>query len=203
MGTRADNPGREKIRFNAADQVAARAATIRRADLRPTGGWIGGAVKPDLSSTLTCPNYHPKLSDLVLTGAARTHWSRGPWVFDSATSVLETAEMVRLDWQREVLVSTFVPCLRSQYEKNFPPSEKLVSFKQIAFPRIAPYARAYRLLVDHTAQGQTVRWVFEFVFTGRSRTQIFLFAYGNSISEKTVSAAALRLARILVDRIQA
>jgi hypothetical protein len=61
--------GKEQIKFNAADQAAARAVVIRRADLGSTG-WAGGPTKPDLSSGPTCANYHPKVSDLVLTGAA-------------------------------------------------------------------------------------------------------------------------------------
>ena len=41
--------GKEQIRLNAADQAAARAVLIRRADLG-SGGWQGGRVKPDLSA---------------------------------------------------------------------------------------------------------------------------------------------------------
>ena len=63
--------GKEQIKFNPADQAAARAVVIRRADLG-SSGWVGGPTKPDLSSGPTCANYHPKVSDLVLTGAART-----------------------------------------------------------------------------------------------------------------------------------
>src|SRR5206468_6869757 len=47
----AGNGGREKQEFNAADQKAARAAVLHRADLaRSAPGWTGGFVKPDLSS---------------------------------------------------------------------------------------------------------------------------------------------------------
>ena len=63
--------GKEQIKLNAADQAAARAVVIRRADLG-SSGWAGGPLKPDLSTGPTCPNYDPKVSDLVLTGAART-----------------------------------------------------------------------------------------------------------------------------------
>jgi hypothetical protein len=62
---------REQHRFNAADQAAARSAVVVRSDLGSTG-WTGGAKKPDLSPPKPCPNWDPKQSDLVLTGAAET-----------------------------------------------------------------------------------------------------------------------------------
>src|SRR5438105_15040184 len=94
--------GGEQIRFNAADQAAARAVVIRRADLG-TSGWVGGRVKPDLSAGPSCPNYHPKVSDLVLTGSARTNFRRSGFEFDSQAGVLKTRRMVALDWRRSVL----------------------------------------------------------------------------------------------------
>ena len=47
----ADNGNRQKIRFNAADQAAARAAVLRRSDLGSGADWKGGAKKPDLTKT--------------------------------------------------------------------------------------------------------------------------------------------------------
>src|SRR5262245_58393492 len=67
----------EKIQFNAADQAAARAATLRRSDLTPAGGWTGGRVKPDNSPPPSCPNYPVDLSPFVLTGRAASQWTRG------------------------------------------------------------------------------------------------------------------------------
>jgi len=42
--------GHEQIKYNAADQAAARAVTIKRADLTGATGWAGGVVKPDISA---------------------------------------------------------------------------------------------------------------------------------------------------------
>ena len=72
----ADNGNRQKIRFNAADQAAARAAVLRRSDLGSGADWKGGARKPDLTQTDPCPNYNPKQSDLVLTGIAETQFTQ-------------------------------------------------------------------------------------------------------------------------------
>src|SRR5436305_11181987 len=92
--------GREQIRYNAADQAAARATVLRRSDLLPSTGWTGGRTKPDLSPPPSCPNYHPKQSDLVLTGAAQSNFRRGPLVIGNEVQILKTRRMVRLDWQR-------------------------------------------------------------------------------------------------------
>ena len=62
------------VRYKAADQAAARAVVPRRADLGTTAQWKGGPAKPDLSS-LTCPGYRPKQSDLIVTGAAASEWT--------------------------------------------------------------------------------------------------------------------------------
>src|SRR6266480_2918024 len=94
--------GKEQIRFNAVDQAAARAVLIRRADLG-SSGWQGGPVKPDLSTGPTCPNYHPKVSDLVVTGAAESIFHRSVFQLGNIVEILQTRRMVRLDWQRTVL----------------------------------------------------------------------------------------------------
>jgi hypothetical protein len=198
----AGGPGREKIRLNAADQAAARAAVIRRADLG-AGGWQGGSTKPDLSPSATCANYHPKQSDLVLTGAAETRWARGELDLNSEAQVLRTARMVKLDWQRSVQTPGFVPCLRSKFAKALGARVKLVSFNRIAFPHIGQYAAAFRLLADAKSGGRTVRVMLEPILFGRSRTEITLIVTATAASTASASAAAVRLARTLLARVRA
>lgn len=91
----ASRQDREQIRFNPSDQAAAHAAVLRRGDLGP--GWKGGPAKPDLSSGMSCPGYHPKQSDLVLTGAAETHFQHTSLDVRSVAQVLQTPTMVALD----------------------------------------------------------------------------------------------------------
>ena len=43
----ADNGNRQKLRFNAAEQAAARAAVLRSSDLGLGADWKGDAKKPD------------------------------------------------------------------------------------------------------------------------------------------------------------
>ena len=104
-----------------------RAVLIRRSDLG-SGGWQGGLVKPDLSAGPTCPNYHPKRSDLVITGAAEADFRRSALEFDSAAEVLKTPRMVALDWRRSVLAPGAVSCLRRTMSNGLGSGAKLVSF---------------------------------------------------------------------------
>src|SRR5438552_1972380 len=87
-----------------------------------------------LGAILSCPNYHPKLSDLVITGAAGARYRRSAFEFDSVSEVLKTRRMVALDWRRSVLVSGALPCLRREMINGLGSTAKLVSFRKLPFP---------------------------------------------------------------------
>jgi hypothetical protein len=194
--------GKEQIRFNAADQAAARAVVLHRADLG-SSGWVGGPAKPDLSSGPSCPNYHPKVSDLVLTGAARTTFQRSGFEFDSQSGVLKTRRMVALDWRRSVLAPGVVPCLRRSIGKGLGSNAKVVWFKKLPFPRLATYAALFRGVISVQAQGTTVRVLTDLVLVGRSRTELTLTVVGPASAKSAISAAERRLARALITRARA
>ena len=194
--------GKEQIRLNAADQAAARAVLIRRSDLG-SSGWQGGPVKPDLSAGPTCPNYHPKRSDLVITGAAKAVFRRSGLEFDSASEVLKTRRMVALDWRRSVLAPGAVPCLRRTLLNGLGSSAKLVSFRKLPFPRVSTYTAFFRGVIVVQAQGQTARVLADIVLVGRRRTEITLSVVGPAAAKSAISAAERRLAPLLVLRARA
>lgn len=194
--------GQEQIRLNAADQAAARAVLIRRADLG-SSGWQGGRVKPDLSAGPTCPSYHPKRSDLVITGAAKAVFRRSGLEFDSASEVLKTRRMVALDWRRSVVAPGAVPCLRRILINGLGSTAKLVSFRKLPFPRVSTYTAFFRGVIVVQAQGQTARVLADIVLVGRRRTEITLSVIGPVAAKSAISAAELRLTRILVSRARA
>jgi hypothetical protein len=194
--------GKEQIRFNAADQAAARAVVIRRADLG-SSGWVGGRTKPDLSAGPSCPNYHPKVSDLVLTGAARTTFQRSGFEFDSQSGVLKTRRMVALDWRRSVLAPGVAPCLRRTIGKGLGSNAKVVSFGKLPFPHLSTYAALFRGIISVQAEGKTVRILTDLVLVGRSRTELTLTIVGPATAKSAISAAERRLARGLITRARA
>jgi hypothetical protein len=198
----AGNGNREQLKFNTADQAAAHAAVIRRSDLGSTG-WKGGARKPDLSPGPSCPNYDPKQSDLVLTGAARTEYSKAGLDFESQTGVLQTERMVRLDWERSALARGVLPCLSSVLKKSVGTGTKIVSARKIAFPHVATYSAAFRFVIDVRSSGAAVRVMIDLVAVGRGRTEITLTTTAPYAARAVVAPAEVRLAQLLVGRIRA
>jgi len=194
--------GKEQIKFNPADQAAARAVVIRRADLG-SSGWTGGPTKPDLSSGPRCANYHPKVSDLVLTGAARTTFQNAGFAFDSQSSVLKTKRMVALDWRRSVLAPGAVTCLRHTIGKGLGSNAKVVSFRKLSFPQLATYAALFRGVISVSSQGTTVRVLTDLVLVGRNRTELTLTIVGPVSAKSALSASERRLARALIARARA
>jgi hypothetical protein len=192
--------GREQIRYNAADQAAARAMVLRLSDLSPSTGWTGGRVKPDLSPGPTCPNYHPKQSDLVLTGAAQSSYRRGAVVIGNEIQVMKTRRMVTLDWQREVLAPGTIACQRRDLARSLGSSAKVVSFRRIPFPRIARYTAEFRALVDVSVGGKTAHLVVDAVLVGRGRSEISLTTLEPAAAKASLAAAERRLARKIVAR---
>ena len=194
--------GKQQIKFNATDQAAARAVVMRRADLG-SSGWAGGPLKPDLSTGPTCPNYDPKVSDLVLTGAARTNFRRSGFDFDSQAGVLKTRRMVALDWRRSVLTRGVVPCLRRTIANGLGSGAKMVSFAKLPFPHLSTYTAFFRGVISAQAQGKTVRVLTDLVLVGRSRTELTLTVVGPAAAKSAISAAERRLARSLISRARA
>jgi hypothetical protein len=195
-------PNRPQIRFNPADRAAARAAVLRRVDLG-SAGWTGGTVKPNLSSILSCPGYKPKQSDLVLTGAAEADFHHAGSVIRSIAQVLKTRSMVARDWKRTVVDPRAFACLRSMLLKQLTANERLVSFRKLAFPRLARYAGAYRLLIAVRTQGQRILVMVDVVVIGRGRTELTLTVAAPFAARASISQAEVRLARGLLARVRA
>ncbi len=193
---------REQVRLTAAGQAEARAAVLQRGDLGTGTGWTGGPKKPDLSPGPSCASYHPTQSDLVLVGAAETTWSNVGLRFDHEVEVLQTPEMVRLDWQRTVLDPKALPCLRSGLAKQLGASARLVSLGRVPFPRVATYTRAYRALLDVKTTSATVLVMVDVLLVGRGRTETTLTTTAPAASAAQVAAAEVRLAKLLVPRIR-
>jgi hypothetical protein len=195
-------PNREQVRFDPADQAAARAALLRRADLGATG-WTGGRVKPDPPTTIDCPGYEPKQTDLVLTGAAQADFHHTGIEIRSVVQVLRTRSMVARDWSRSVVDPRAMACMRHLLATELKPGQRLVSFRRLAFPRLAAYSAAYRMLIEVRAQGQRVLVLADEVLIGRNRTELTLALAAPAALKASISQAEIRLARRLLSRVRA
>jgi hypothetical protein len=193
--------GGETIALIRADQAAARAAVVRRADLR-SKAWTGGPVKPDLTPAPTCRDYHPKQSDLVLTGAAESNFRRGAlWSIDSEVKVLRTARMVSIDWRRELMAPGVLACQRRLLGQSFGPGASVVSFARLPFPHIARYATEFRGLVQvAVGKGKKARFVVDIVLVSRRRSELSLVTLAPLARQAEVTADERRLIRTMLGR---
>jgi hypothetical protein len=191
---------RPQVRINAPDQAAAQFALVRKSDLG--SGWTGGPKKPDLSSTMSCPGYTPKQSDLVVTGAAETDFQRPGVAVQSIAQVVKTSSMVARDWQRTVL-DPRAKCLRYTLAKQLTKQERIVSFTKLGFPHLARFTNAYRIEIEVRAQGQKVRLTSDLIVIGRGRTELTLSVTAPTVAEKNLVKAELKLARAMVARVRA
>jgi hypothetical protein len=189
---------KQPIRFNAADQAAAKAATLKAADLGP--GWKGGATKPDLTPDEECPT---KVSDLVITGAAKSKFDGAGVRITSESEVLQSPAMVAADWQRSVGNARFVACIRRELLKKDEPNVKMVSFTKVAFPKLTQRAVRYRSIVDYGQPGSTVRAVADIVLVGKGRTEISLTLTTRYADRAVADVAERNLALLLLSRITA
>ena len=187
-------------RYNAADQAAAKAATLKLSDFTPGAGWKGGAVPPDVTPDNPCAS---KISDLVITGDARSEFKAATagLRISSETVVLESAAMVAADWQRTVGNAAFMACTRQAYSKP-EAGVTTISFKKLAFPKLTRYTARYRLLAEVRASQSPVRVLVDIILLGQSRGETTLIFTAPYVARAAVDAAELRLARTLVGRIR-
>ncbi|HEV2592828.1 MAG TPA: hypothetical protein VGU02_13160, partial [Gaiellaceae bacterium] len=130
-----------QVHRTAAGNAAAQAAVIQRADIGTATGWTGGSRAPDMTSTPPCHGFAPKQSDLVVVGAAASAWQHTGLELQSQANVLQTAAMVKLDWQRTVVDTRVTPCLRETLLKQLGAGATLAHFGVVAFAKVAPLQR--------------------------------------------------------------
>jgi len=152
---------------------------------------------------MSCPGYRPKQSDLVLTGAAETHFSRTGLDVRSVAQVLQAPVMVARDWRRTVVDPRAFCCLRRMLTRGLRANQTLVSFRTLGFPDLARYTAAYRALVAVEAAGQRLLVAADIVLVGRGRTELTLSLTAPAAARAAIAAAEVRLARVLLARVRA
>lgn len=184
--------------YTAADQALARSVVLKARDLGSASSWSGGVSAADTAQPRTCSNFHPRQSDLVITGDAQSDYTRatGGMQYHDEAQIMQTAKMVRLDWQRNVLDPAALPCLRTFFVKNLVGDQHLVSLTRLSVPHIATYTAGYRALVDQHG----VRSMIDVLFVGRNRTELTLETAAPYTARTKVEHAELRLARLLIAR---
>jgi len=165
-----------KLERNAADQALAKQSILHIGDFGTGAGWTSAATGGG-GGNLDDPSCHGSaFSDVgrVLTGSAESSFKTTGLQVWSSAEVMKTLAMAQRDVQR-TSSSVVVPCLTAILRKSLPPTgAKLVSMKELPFPRIGDWSDAYRALVDVSANGVSVRVQFDIVLVQSGRVEITL-----------------------------
>jgi hypothetical protein len=188
---------------NAADQALARSLVLAQADLGPTSVWHGGRVKPDDSFNPACANFHLRQADLILTGEAESRYRTAAYrVADSEVHVLQTATMVRLDFQRNVTNPALLACVR----EGIAAGGGHDSAAALPLPRIAGVLTGGYRLVLHSRSSNTsvpVPYLLDSLTIARNRTEIKLSVGGAYKDRVAILRWERRLALMLAARLPA
>ncbi len=190
---------REQVHLTETGQRAAHAAVLRRSDLGGNG-WSGTKKTPVLNSSIGCPGFRPKQSDLVVVGAAEKVWKHGGIEHDSEAQVLKSAKMLRLDWVRTVRRPQVLRCLRRNVSRSLTAGERLSYVTRLPLPHVAALARLYRSVITVRANGKHTAVLVDALLIGVRRTEITLTTTALYSQRKAVTKAEIRLARILIRR---
>lgn len=183
--------GDPQKRIVAADQVRAKAMVLRKADLP---AFTAVSATGD-GGDLYCKALDE--SDLTITGEARSpDFQAGVSFVSSLARVYRTRADADTSWRRAASAAgrkcareTFV----AEFEKR---GGRLVSFRRIAFPRVAERTTAYRLVVTV----QEIRIVVDAIGLKQSRAQAAL-VFGSALAPFPKSEET-RLARTVAKRMK-
>ena len=79
----------------------------------------------------------------------------------------------------------------------------MVSFKRVAFPKLAHCTARFRTVLDYDQSGSPVRAVIDMVVIGKGRTEITLVLTTRYADRAQADIAEQALAKLLVSRISA
>jgi hypothetical protein len=168
--------GPDTIRLTSEGQAAAKAVVLTKADFSFATGWTGGAVKPDSpsnNSTANCTVAGSKPFATVTSGDQMAEFNHTGAKVMSEIVILKTRAMVRGDWKRHV-GPQLITCLRAKFAKWLQPNERIISVKARAFPHVATYTQAYRVLTAVTVNGTTVTIASDFILFARGPTEAIM-----------------------------
>lgn len=192
------------VRYSAADQALAKAVVLKRADLG--AGWKGGAKRPQIEDPAEdCPGWNPKQADLVVTGAAKSEFEQRASALSVTTSVylLETAEMVRLDWRRTVSTAAALRCIREGLERESDRTTQFVSAKRTPFPKLGATTTRIRTIVNYVSGKTKVPVMVDLVAIAKGRTELSLTVGAPLAARGAVERFEVELARLLLGRVRA
>jgi len=184
--------GDPQKKITPADQARSKAMLLRKADLRPGFTATPASVEDD--------DFYCKAldeSDLTLTGDAESpDFERELTFLSSLAQVYESVADANTSWRRGTSAAG-EKCVRDEFRRQFQRDGiRLISFRRVAFPRLAQRTAAYRLV----AGSQGVRVYVDVVVLQQSRAQAALLL-GSALTP-LAKAEEVRLATAIADRMK-
>ena len=191
------------VRPVAADQARAKGLNIRLADLGASG-WTGGPQAGQPSDQI-CPGYpafHPKQSDLVVTGGAMSIFSRPDAYVDAQIVFLRTSRMVELDWTRSVESPKILGCLRSSAADFAGTDATVLSISRLALPALGRRSAGFRAVLEQRAEGgKTKLFVLDYAVAAQGRVELSVSQVAPYDRRAAAQALETRLLRVVLRRL--
>jgi hypothetical protein len=205
VGSASAADGEPRHALTEKDQATARSVVIKRGDLG--GGFVArrGSSDDGIPKGARCAALDE--SDLTVTGDAESpdfRLSRGA-VFvtiGSTAQVYRTAREATTSWRRGTSAQT-ATCLADIVRLSAAPGQKItvVSSKRVPFPRVAPKATAFRLVLNVSTGGaQSVRAFVDAIVLQHGRVQSGLLF--TSIGRPVEQVDRIALASVIAARLE-
>jgi len=184
---------------NAKDQALAKKSILHITDFTPGSGW---AKAPDTSSGSVSANdpscSGPQFSDVgrVLTGTASSSFQAQGLQVWSEADVMKTLAMANKD-AVGMASAAFTTCMSAILRKSMPKTARFVSVKELSFPRVGDWSKAYRALFDISAKGVTIRFQFDIVMVRSDRVEISLMQMAPFVISSQAKDGEVRLVQRL------
>jgi hypothetical protein len=194
-GTASANHNDPQKKLMKADNTRARAMLVKRTDL-PVGFQVRSVDGDD--PHLDCPAAVGE-SDLTRTGEAHGQvFASGASFVESGSQVYETLADAEASWRRSTSTAG-VKCVTTMLRREYATQGiRLMSFRKIAFPRVAQRSIVYRAEVAAASAQGTVTVYMDLVGLMHSRAHATMVVGSAYTSPSKVEE--LRLARLIAKR---
>ena len=191
-----------KTKLNSADEAAAKAALLTRADLG--SGWTTGPTVANLK-TPRCPALQPSFADLTLTAhvEADFYLQSAGWQIDTDVTMLKTAKQVATEYKR-LFQPGLATCIKYDVLKSTgaAPNIKLGLTTRLKFPKLASVAALYRTSIFDKVGKQTVVVLDDTLFLSKGRTQFWLNFIAPSTDQGPLELREQEIAKTLLNRVR-
>ena len=120
------------------------------------------------------PRVQPESRRRSRPDAPRQRFTATGIQIDHTVAVLAQDKMLAPFW-KATYSAGFLPCLKSAFFLQMPPSIAVASAAKVAFPKYGKYTNAYRIVYETpVASGKPVIGVYDLIAIGNARTQVVL-----------------------------